>query len=177
MKYDSKTAENAALLAAAEGMCAAARTAPKTKGVDRIATMILTGEDKDALALEMERLAEPLGYKFFARDADCVRKAGALVLIGSSKAVAGLGEGCAMCGFKGCADNEANGALCAFNPIDLGIAVGSAVSVAADARVDTRVMFSVGRAALEMGLLGGEVKLALGIPLSILGKSPFFDRA
>jgi uncharacterized ferredoxin-like protein len=42
--------------------------------------------------------------------------------------------------------------------------------------VDTRLMFSVGRAALALDLFGKDVKQALGIPLSITGKSPFFDR-
>ena len=44
------------------------------------------------------------------------------------------------------------------------------------ARVDNRVMFSVGRAARSLGLLGASVTLVLGIPLSVSGKSPFFDR-
>jgi uncharacterized ferredoxin-like protein len=37
-------------------------------------------------------------------------------------------------------------------------------------------MFSVGRAAVELGLLGPDVKIAMGIPLSVTGKNPFFDR-
>jgi uncharacterized ferredoxin-like protein len=37
-------------------------------------------------------------------------------------------------------------------------------------------MYSIGRASLELGLLGPKVKQALGIPLSVTGKSPFFDR-
>ena len=49
-------------------------------------------------------------------------------------------------------------------------------AAAADARVDSRVMFSVGRAARSLGLLGASVTLVLGIPLSVSGKSPFFDR-
>ena len=59
--------------------------------------------------------------------------------------------------------------------IDLGIAVGSAVSVAADMRIDNRVMFSVGKAAQSMKLLG-ECTRIMGIPLSVSGKSPMFDR-
>ena len=59
---------------------------------------------------------------------------------------------------------------------DVGIAIGSAAAAAADARVDNRVMFSVGRAARSLGLLGASVTLVLGIPLSVSGKSPFFDR-
>ena len=54
--------------------------------------------------------------------------------------------------------------------------LGSAAAAAADARVDSRVMFSVGRAAKSLGLLGEKASLVLGLPLSISGKSPFFDR-
>ena len=59
---------------------------------------------------------------------------------------------------------------------DLGIAIGSAVSVAADGRIDNRVMFSVGKAAMSLGMLGREMALVFGIPLSASGKSPYFDR-
>jgi uncharacterized ferredoxin-like protein len=37
-------------------------------------------------------------------------------------------------------------------------------------------MFSIGKAALNIGIFEEEVKIAYGIPLSISGKSPFFDR-
>lgn len=40
--------------------------------------------------------------------------------------------------------------------------------------VDNRIMFSVGKAAAEMGY--AENVLWLGIPISISGKSIFFDR-
>ncbi|MBN1837706.1 MAG: hypothetical protein JW820_17750, partial [Spirochaetales bacterium] len=33
-----------------------------------------------------------------------------------------------------------------------------------------------GRAALNLKTLGDEVRIAWGIPLSVSGKSPFFDR-
>jgi uncharacterized ferredoxin-like protein len=52
----------------------------------------------------------------------------------------------------------------------------SAVSVAMDHRVDNRIMYSAGKAAIEAGLFGPEVKIAYGIPLSATGKNPFFDR-
>jgi len=37
-------------------------------------------------------------------------------------------------------------------------------------------MYSVGQAALEMNLLGEDVRIAFGIPLSVSAKNPFFDR-
>ena len=66
-------------------------------------------------------------------------------------------------------------AACVFTAMDLGIALGSAVSLAADARIDNRIMFTVGKAAAALGLLG-EYKMVIGIPLSVSAKTPFFDR-
>jgi uncharacterized ferredoxin-like protein len=37
-------------------------------------------------------------------------------------------------------------------------------------------MYSVGKAAIELGYLGPEVAIAYGIPLAAKGKNPFFDR-
>ena len=83
---------------------------------------------------------------------------------------------CGFCGYKDCEENLKDKGICAFNTGDLGIAIGSAAAVAADHRVDNRVMFTAGRAALNLNLLGEEVKIAYGIPLSVGSKSPFFDR-
>lgn len=66
-------------------------------------------------------------------------------------------------------------AHCAFDDVDLGIAIGSAVSVAADNRIDNRIMYSAGRAAMELEILGKKVINIQGIPLSVSGKNPFFD--
>jgi uncharacterized ferredoxin-like protein len=59
--------------------------------------------------------------------------------------------------------------------MDLGIALGSAVALVSDNRVDNRIMFTIGKAAAALGFLG-EYNLIMGIPLSVSGKSPFFDR-
>ena len=68
------------------------------------------------------------------------------------------------------------GTNCVFNVTDLGIAVGSAVSIAADNRIDNRVMYSAGKGALKAGMLPPDVRIAYGIPLSISSKSIYFDR-
>jgi uncharacterized ferredoxin-like protein len=52
----------------------------------------------------------------------------------------------------------------------------SAVAMASGLHIDNRMMYSIGRACLDLGLFGKDVKQALGIPLSITGKNPFFDR-
>lgn len=176
MIQQSNECEQAAVLSAAQLMCAAARTAPKTKGTDHIETCVVTGAEKDALADNMEALCVTLGYGFFARDAQNVRNSQAVVLIGTRVAAHGLNDGCRYCGFENCAACTKAGGVCAYDSIDLGIAVGSAVGVAADLHMDNRVMFSVGRTALHMGLMPPTVKEMLGIPLSVSGKSPFFDR-
>ena len=176
MIYESASLETAAVLATAQRICAAARTAPKAKGIDNLSTMVLTGEDKNRVADELERLAEPLNYKFFLRDAKNVRQAQALVLMGIREGRRGLNEGCRHCHFENCADCADKGGVCVYDPMDLGIAIGSAVASAADDRVDCRVLFSAGRAAMSLGVMGEDVRMVMGIPLSVTGKSPFFDR-
>jgi len=49
-------------------------------------------------------------------------------------------------------------------------------AVATAHHADNRMMFSFGKSAIEAGLLPPEMKLAVGLPLSATGKSPFFDR-
>lgn len=176
MIYDSKTVEEQAVLHAAQKICAAARTAPKGRGVDKLETLLLTGADKDAIADEMDRLAEPLSYKFFMRDAKNVRAAQALVLMGMREDKRGLDDGCGYCHFENCADCAQNNGVCTFDAVDIGIALGSAVASAADERTDTRILFSAGRAAMEMKIMGEGVSMIFAIPISITGKSPFFDR-
>jgi len=175
MKIEARTAELNAAVAVAENLCAAARTAPKGCGIDHIETLILTGAEKDALADEMIRLTKEEGFPaIFERDARCLKKALAVVLIGSTRTGA-RGLNCTICGYDGCAACLQAGSACAFEMIDLGIALGSAVGLAADRRVDTRIMYTVGRTALKTGLLS-RAEVAMGVPVSISGKSPFFDR-
>lgn len=159
----------------AEAICAAARTAPKGRGVDLLTTAIVTGAEKTDICGKMIEISERDQLAFFARDAgnvDCVEL---LVLIGTRKEPLML-PNCRFCGFVDCQAMLSAGGTCSFNAGDLGIAIGSAVSRAADFRVDNRVMYSAGKAAVEIGLLGEDVKIAYGIPLSISGKNPFFDR-
>lgn len=172
----SDIVEMEAVLEVAKKMCVAARTAPKTKGQDFIHTCIISGDELEKAAAKMEALSETLGYKFFLRDAGNVRKSQAVVVLGVENELRMLGKGCGYCGHEDCAACQSVNGTCVYGPMDLGIAIGSAVSVAEDARVDNRVMFSVGRAVLEMGILPETVKNVIGIPLSVSGKSPYFDR-
>lgn len=175
MRIKSKEMEERAVLQVAELMCLAARTAPKGRGVDNLSTMVVTGRDKDLLAAEMRKVYKESGSQFFERDANCIDKALAVVLLGEKVSAMGVVP-CGYCGYANCAENVAHSGLCAISIGDLGIALGSAVSVAAQHRVDNRIMFSVGRAALNLGYFDETVNIVYGIPLSVSGKSPFFDR-
>ena len=178
MKIDSQKAEEQAIINLAYAVCAAARTAPKACGIDHLETAVLTGEDKSHLTKEMRRIGERFGEggKFFIRDASNVDKSTAVVLIGAKYETRGLGDKCGLCRFENCTASASANASCVFTPLDLGIALGSAVALVADNRVDSRIMFTIGKAAASLGLLG-EYKLIMGIPLSTSGKSPFFDRS
>ena len=156
-------------------MAAAARTAPKSRGIDNIRVIGIQDPDAKAkLVSKMRELAKSEDRSWFERDAAGVEKSLAVLLIGVVHNPADLN--CGYCGQETCEALAKVNGVCSFNTIDLGIATSSAVSVAADSRVDTRIMFSVGHAGVAMNLFEGGLKQALGIPLSISGKSPFFDR-
>ena len=58
MIYTSSEMEQSAVLQAAALMCAAARTAPKAKGMDNIVTLVLTGEDIVKLSDKMKEIGQ-----------------------------------------------------------------------------------------------------------------------
>lgn len=176
MIYEEKDLEMEGVLQAARQICVAARTAPKTRGLDFIHTAVVIGEELSALADETERLGKEQNQDFYVRDAENLRKSQAVVLVGVTYQQRGLNECCGYCNQTDCRGCRENQSVCVFDPIDLGIALGSAVSTASMNRVDNRIMFSIGKGALSLGLLGPEVKIVLGIPLSALGKAPYFDR-
>ncbi|MFN3555698.1 MAG: ferredoxin domain-containing protein [Bacteroidales bacterium] len=161
----------------AKKMLVAARTAPKGKGADNLEMAILTDNDIRLLAMEMRKIGEQKEYDIFIRDADNVlANADAVVLIGTRIKTLGL-KVCGLCGFADCATKEKYPLVpCVYNVGDLGIAVGSAVAVAADHRIDNRVMHTIGMAALKLEILSPGIKIIWGIPLSASSKNPFFDR-
>lgn len=175
MIISSQEVEERAVERIADLMCVAARTAPKAKGIDNLVTLIVNGQDKEQLSAEMRRIAQESGMEFFQRDANCIDKAALVVLLGQKVKPMGV-KPCGYCGYADCAKCAQGTGLCAVSLGDLGIALGSAVNSASLYHADNRVMFSAGKAALNIGFLGDEVKVAYGIPLSITGKSPFFDR-
>ncbi|MFH1411243.1 MAG: DUF2148 domain-containing protein [Candidatus Omnitrophota bacterium] len=158
----------------ADLMCTAARTAPKTRGKDNLVIISLNGTEIEKVVSRMRKIAERNNRPSFKRDADNLKDAEHIVVIATKKAALGLD--CGFCGYASCRELKRTKGVCAYNPMDLGIALGSAVSVAADLRVDNRIMFSIGKAVIELGLSGKDAVQAIGIPLSASGKNPFFDR-
>lgn len=171
-----KDLEKDAVLEVGRLMAAAARTSPKGKGSDTITTVLLTGDDKNRVAERMEMIFEKEDIPFFLRDAKNIYQVQAVLVIGTSFKPLGVPY-CGDCGYKDCQACAKEGeGRCNFNLIDLGIALGSAVSVAALHHVDNRIMFSCAKAVLELDILPETIKVAYAIPLSLTSKSPFFDR-
>lgn len=172
MIYNERENRRKRVIDAAMQMMTSARTAPKAKGVDIIEIELLTDENIVALSNELRLIGERLNRGGLLRDADNILSADAIVLIGSREEAMGLN--CAYCGSSTC-DSRPTGVPCAMNTIDVGIAVGSACATAADLRLDTRVMYSAGYAAMQSGLLKG-CNYVIAIPVSASSKNPFFDR-
>ena len=174
MKIEPKDAHVKHIVNTASAMMAAARTAPKAHGYDRLECVTLTGEEKNALTAEMRRIAAATCQDFIARDAENVDRSTAIVLFGTRNEPYDLD--CGFCGKESCRAAMEEGVTCFFAANDLGLAVGSAVSIAADMRVDNRVMYSAGLAAKELGVFAAPVCAAVGVPLSVSEKSVYFDR-
>jgi uncharacterized ferredoxin-like protein len=179
--------EKEAVEMAASMMAVSARTSPKARGVDSVKTVVLTDRDLEKLAKEMEKKVKEKSPElpFFKRDADNVRSSAAVLLIGVSRnpKKIELPLNCGACGYKNCKDllaagkkegEDFTGPVCIFQAIDLGIALGSAVKLAGELNIDNRIMYTVGAAAKKLNLLDSH--LVIGIPLSVTGKNPYFDR-
>lgn len=174
MRYDSISAEQRHIEAIAAEMLAAARTAPKAHGLDKLECFALDGEEKDALAEKMREYVASGGPAFFERDANNIDQAQMVLLFGAVNEPYGLN--CGYCGEETCKEAMEKGRKCFFAAHDLGLAIGSAVSKATDGRVDCRVLYSAGTVAKEIKLFRSDVFAAIAIPLSVSKKNPFFDR-
>ena len=172
MILNERDSRHEQVLQIAQQMMIAARTAPKGKGGDIIEVAMVTESNIRILSDTMKQMYEENGFKFFLRDADNILNAECIILIGTREHPQGLD--CGHCGFEAC-NARTEGVPCAINSVDVGIAIGSACSVAADHRVDTRVMFSAGLAAQRLDWLDG-CKQVYAIPVSASSKNPFFDR-
>lgn len=163
----------------AELMEIAAVTAPKAAGRDFVVVRTVDGDDLRRLGQGMIDYGKRTGKPNFDRDGQNVLDSGAVVLIGLREADV-VDLNCGACGAETCIvpntyEGEFRGPNCALRHLDLGIALGSAVKTAQLMNVDNRIMYRAGVAARELGLL--EADFIMGIPISVSGKSIYFDRA
>lgn len=167
-------------------MAASARTAPKAGGKDFLEIVVISNDDdlKKIAARMKEYASQSSNEAFWLRDAANAENSQALLLIGLGKAVT-AGYDCGGCGFPTCAefakhkqlnDKEMgySGPHCIMRMMDIGVALSSAAKTASLHNVDNRVQQRVGAAARALGYIKAEV--AMGIPVSITGKSIYFDR-
>ncbi len=167
-------------------MAASARTAPKAGGKDFLEIVVVTKDaDMKKIAQAMKDYApKSANEAYWLRDASNIENSQALLLVGLSKPVT-AGYDCGGCGYLTCAEfsksrklNEKEmgytGPHCVMRMIDIGVALSSAAKTASLLNVDNRVQQRVGAAARALGIINGEV--VMGIPVSITGKSIYFDR-
>jgi uncharacterized ferredoxin-like protein len=167
-------------------MAASARTAPKAGGKDFLEVVVITKDDDLKKIAEAMKAYAPKSTNeaYWLRDASNIEDSQALLLVGLSKPVT-AGYDCGGCGYPTCAEFAKNrqmkekemgysGPHCVMRMIDIGVALSSAAKTASLLNVDNRVQQRVGAAARAIGLIQGEV--VMGIPVSIEGKSIYFDR-
>jgi uncharacterized ferredoxin-like protein len=173
-----------ALSQVAEHLALAARTAPKTRGRDDLVISILTDEEKERVASELELLfgEREKQWWWLKRDADSVRKS-AIVILFSIKGSKPRNLDCGACGFPTCAEFEKAekktlsdfaGPNCVYPLIDLGLALGASAKLCSELGVDNRIMFSIGLAARKIKIMDADI--IMGLPLSATGKNIYFDR-
>ena len=167
-------------------MAVSARTAPKAGGKDFLEIVVVTKEaDLKKIAYTMKEYApKSTNEAFWLRDASNIENSQALLLVGLSKPVT-AGYDCSACGYPTCDEFAKkrqlkekemgySGPHCVMRMIDIGVALSSAAKTASIHNVDNRVQQRVGAAAKALGLIKGEV--VMGIPISITGKSIYYDR-
>ncbi len=169
---DKECLQNAAMHIA-ELMVAAAKTAPKGRGLDPLEYLIISDKDIEILACKMSEMSERDHISFLHRDAGNIRQSNIVILIGSNTNPKNV-PNCRFCGF-GC-DKKPETTPCAIGAVDLGIAISSAANTAMLHKADNRILYSAGVAALELDWFKKQIKHAYGIPISLTAKSPFFDR-
>jgi len=167
-------------------MAVSARTAPKAGGKDFLEIVVITDES------QLKKIAETMkGYapmssneSFWLRDASNIENSDGLLLIGLREPNT-AGHDCGACGYPSCSEFKQSreplekemgysGPQCALRMMDIGVALASAAKTAGLLNVDNRVQQRVGAAARTLGLIQAQV--VMGVPVSISGKSIYFDR-
>ena len=180
---DGKEQERQGLMETANLMVVSARTAPKSGGRDDIFTAVVYGKEIEDIAADMEKIALERHQEAWNQQAQNIRTAEVIVLIGVKGTISYV-TNCGACGYESCdAFNRAekrrrqdfDGPNCIFKTLDLGIAVSSAAKTASLLNADNRIFYRIGAAAKRLNYMP-EASILMGIPLSARGKNPYFDR-
>ena len=102
---DGREQERKDVIETANLMVVSAQTAPKSGGVDDILTAIVYGAEVGALAADMEKLAVERKIERWSKQAQEIKGAEAIVLIGVRGAKRYV-TNCGACGYKSCDDFE-----------------------------------------------------------------------
>ena len=100
MVIDERECRKETVAEVARQIMIAGRTAPKGKGIDLIEIVAVTGETIEALAEATRLASEQTGMKFFLRDAENIRRADAVILVGTR--LQSLSLNCGYCGYPTC---------------------------------------------------------------------------
>jgi uncharacterized ferredoxin-like protein len=185
-----ETDRKEAVRIAARLILASGTTTPRVGGVGECTIHIMEDDgDIEDLCQKMEEMAEiKKSWEFFKRDAAMLRDADALLITTSLRSLTDPADiNCNMCGKMVCeylkaeaklpADPEVAfiGPLCTFRATNIAYAVDGMVCAARNMGIDYGVYWSVGAAAMRMGVLPRATGFALAVAISITEKSPFRD--
>jgi uncharacterized ferredoxin-like protein len=187
-QYETDRTE--AVRIAARLILASGTTTPRVGGVGECTIHIVDDEcDIEDICQQMESMADiKKSWGFFKRDAAMVRDADALLVTTSLRCLTDPADiNCNMCGKLVCeylkeeeklpADPDVafTGPLCTFRATNIAYAVDGMIGQARNLGIDYGVYWSVGAAAIRMGLLPRDTGFALAVAISVTEKSPFRD--
>lgn len=187
-QYETDRTEAARI--AARLILASGTTTPRVGGVGECTIHIVEDEcDIEDICQRMEAMADiKKCWAFFKRDAAMVRDADALLVTTSLRCLTDPADiNCNMCGKLVCEylkeeeklptdpDVAFTGPLCTFRATNIAYAVDGMIGQARNLGIDYGVYWSVGAAAIRMGLLPRDTGFALAVAISITEKSPFRD--
>ncbi|NOX33980.1 MAG: hypothetical protein GXP56_09625 [Deltaproteobacteria bacterium] len=179
-----------AVMTAAQMMLASGTTTPRVGGVCECSIHIIDDEcDIEDICQTIEKMGEiKKQWQFFKRDAAMLRDADALLIATSLRSLNDPSDiNCNMCGKLVCEylkkeeklperdDIAFTGPLCTFRAANLAYAIGGMINQARTLGIDHGVYWSLGAAAIRMGILPKDTGFALGVAISVTEKSPFRD--
>lgn len=176
MLENERDFNNQSIIELAKQMALAARTAPRSRGVENMEIYVAHGSEIEKIADKMDEIGVSKNQAFFIRDSKNLRNSAAVLIVGVKIDPINLAY-CGLCGMNNCKTKEQNPDIpCVFAVVNLGISVGSAVGMAMDSRIDNRIMYTIGMAVRDLKILNDDIKIILGIPLSAEAKNIYFDR-